>query len=1064
MTNSIDLGFLAKEGMTHFYGDMPWISVGMGTCGIGSGADKVWEVLTQKAEGKAVRVRRVGCFGFCAAEPVVMTWRPGKPVLFFTDVDAPKASRLVHGLLDDSSYDKIAKLAEARIEEWDFRTSKLEFGRGYEHLPTWKELNFFKDQEKVVLRDAGIIDPESIEEYIAIGGYRSLVRALTSMPPESIIEEVKKSGLRGRGGAGFPTWKKWSLMRQSLIDNPGEGYIICNADEGDPGAYMNRNEIESDPHMLIEGMILGAYAMGANRGIVYVRAEYPLAVYRLTKAIEDARAHGLLGKNILGTKFSFDIDMVTGAGAFVCGEETALISSIEGNAGRPRPRPPFPAQKGIYGRPTSINNVETWCNIPVIIAKGGEWFTGIGTPTSTGTKVFSFVGKVRNTGLVELPLGSTLDSVIYGICGGMGPKKKIKAVQCGGPSGGCVPASLFKTPIDYEHLAELGAIMGSGGMVVMDQDNCMVDVARYFTGFVVSESCGKCTPCREGTSQMLHILQQVSLGEAKEEDLDTLQELALTVKDSSLCGLGQTSANPVLTTLKYFRDEYIQHIKGKRCPAGICENLYIALCESSCPLHMNIPGYLQLLKENRIEDAFELTLRENPLPGTVGRICHFHCRMRCRRDMLDEPVSQGEIHRYLADTMYKMGREKQIYAKLIKEKLPSSGKRVAIIGAGPAGLTAASYLVRLGHEVTIYEASNEAGGVLRWGIPAYRLPKDVLKKEVGFIEKLGVRFVYNTRIAEPEQWQRLADSSDAIIVAAGAASELTLDVPGEDAQGVYRACDFLNMLARKEKVRTGGEVVVIGGGNSAIDAARSAMRLGSTVTVVYRRSKTDMPANEEELKGALDEGIDLICMASPVEILTKQKDGKRVAKAVRIQRMKAGPVDSSGRPTPIPTDKVEDITGSTVIVAIGEKVEIPGIDSIGVERLKNGRIKVDPFSLVTSNPKVYAIGDATLGPATAAEAMGQAKTVAEIVDQNLSGKKRFDILFRRFDYKMEIPLNISKEKMTRASMLPVNARKSNFMEINLGYTGEQARIEAERCLRCDVREHKREPRGTLVSE
>jgi len=1049
--------------MSHFYGDTPWISVGMGTCGIGSGADKVWEVLTQKST-KAARVRRVGCFGFCAAEPVVMTWRPGKPVLFFTDVDAPKASRLMNGLADDASYDKIAKLAEARIEEWDFRTSKLEFGRGYEHLPTWKELNFFKDQEKIVLRDAGMIDPECIEEYIAIGGYRSLVRAFTSMPPEAIIEEVKTSGLRGRGGAGFPTWKKWSLMRQSLIDNPGEGYIICNADEGDPGAYMNRNEIESDPHMLLEGMILGAYAMGATRGIVYVRAEYPLAVYRLTKAIEAAREYGLLGKNILGTKFSFDIDMVTGAGAFVCGEETALISSIEGHAGRPRPRPPFPVQRGLYGRPPSINNDETCCNIPVIIARGGKWLSGFGTPTSTGTKVFSFVGKVRNTGLVELPLGSTLDSVIYGICGGMGPKKKIKAVQCGGPSGGCVPASLFKTPIDYEHLAELGAIMGSGGMVVMDQDNCMVDVARYFTGFVVSESCGKCTPCREGTSQMLHILQKVSEGEATEGDLDTLQDLALTVKDSSLCGLGQTSANPVLTTLRYFRDEYIQHIKGKRCPAGICENLFIALCESSCPLHMNIPGYLELLKENRIEDAFELTLREHPLPGTIGRICHCHCRMRCRRAMLDEPVSQGEIHRYLADTMYKMGREKQKYTKLIKEKLPSSGKRVAIIGAGPGGLTAASYLVRLGHEVTIYEASGEAGGVLRWGIPSYRLPKDVLKKEISFIEKLGVRFVYNTRISEPEQWQRLADSSDAIIVAAGAASELTLGVPGEDAQGVYKAYDFLNALARKEKIRTGGEVVVIGGGNSAIDAARSALRLGSTVTVVYRRSKIDMPANEEELKGALEEGIDLICMASPVEIVTKQKDGKRIAKAVRIQRMKAGPVDSSGRPTPIPTDKFEDISCSTVILAIGEKVEIAGIDSIGVETLKNGRIKVEPFSLVTSNSKVYAIGDAALGPATAAEAMGQAKTVAESVDQALSGKKRFDLLFRRFDYKMEVPLNISKEKMTRAAMLPVNARKNNFMEINLGYTGEQARIEANRCLRCDVRDHKREPRGIPVSE
>jgi NADPH-dependent glutamate synthase beta subunit-like oxidoreductase len=344
------------------------------------------------------------------------------------------------------------------------------------------------------------------------------------------------------------------------------------------------------------------------------------------------------------------------------------------------------------------------------------------------------------------------------------------------------------------------------------------------------------------------------------------------------------------------------------------------------------------------------------------------------------------------------------------------------------------------------------------------LPKDILKKEVIFIERLGVRFAYNTRISEPEQWQRLVDSNDALIIAAGAASELMLGLSGEDAHGVYKAGDFLKKIAHKEKIHTGGEVVVIGGGNSSIDAARSALRLGAMVTVVYRRSKIDMPANEEELRGALEEGIDLICMASPVEILTQQKDGEKRASAVRIQRMKAGPVDSSGRPTPVPTDKIEDISCTTVIVAIGEKVEIPGIDAINVERLKNGRIKVDPFSLATTNPKVYAIGDAVLGPATAAEAMGQAKTAAENIDQMLSGKKRFDMLFRRFDYKMEIPINISKEKMTRAAMLPINARKSNFMEINLGYTGEQARIEANRCLRRDVRERRREPRGTLVSE
>jgi len=1059
MITRTDLGTMRKEGLENIQSSRPWISVGMGTCGIGNGADEVYAELgkTIVSSHLSASLRRVGCFGFCAAEPLVMAYRPGKPILLFTDVKPGKAATLAKGLVDDADFARIAKQAEAKIESWDFRTSKIEFGHDYNFLPTWKEIAFFNGQEKIVLRDCGIIDPENLSEYLAVGGYSGLMKALTTMTPESVIEEVKKSGLRGRGGAGFPTWRKWSIMRDNLLANPGDGYVICNADEGDPGAYMNRNEIESDPHMLLEGIITGAYAMGATHGIVYVRAEYPLAVQRLNKALEEARKAGLLGKNILGSKFSFDIEIVTGAGAFVCGEETALIASIEGKAGRPSPRPPFPAQKGLYGRPTSINNVETWCNIPVIMVRGGEYFAGFGTPASTGTKVFSFVGKVRNTGLVELPMGSTLEQAVYGMCEGMGPKKKIKGLQSGGPSGGCIPASLFKTPIDYEHLAELGAIMGSGGMVVMDQDNCMVDVARYFVGFTAGESCGKCAPCREGTAQMLNILQGVADGEASENDLKTLESLALAVKDSALCGLGQTAANPVLTTLKYFRDEYIQHIKAKRCPAGICENLYVALCESSCPLHMNIPGYLQLLKENRIEDAFELTLRENPLPGSLGRICHFHCRMRCRRDMLDEPVSQGEIHRYLADSMYKMGREKAIYTRLIKEKLPTTGKRISIVGSGPAGLAAAFWLVRLGHTVTVYDAASEAGGILRWEIPGYRLPKDVLKKEIGFIQKLGVRFVFSTKIETPAQWQRLLDASDAIVVAAGASRELKLNIPGETQKGVVFAGEFLRTISEGKKPKVGSEVVVVGGGNSAIDAARSALRLGAHVTIIYRRARIDMPANSEELNGALEEGISLVCMAQPVEVLSSEdREGGTRLRALKVQRMKAGPVDSSGRPTPVPTNEFYEVPCDTIIVAIGEKVMIQGVETLGVELERDGRIKADPFSLQAKNPKVYVCGDAKMGPSTAAEAMGQARTVAESLDENLMGERRFAKLFRSFDYKMEVPAKFTKAKMTKAPMVPVDARKSNFMEISLGYSGEQARIEAERCLRCDVREKKRQ--------
>jgi NADH-quinone oxidoreductase subunit F len=1068
-----DLGALRQIGQESIKPRRPFVSVGMGTCGIGNGADAVFAALGAAASAaKAdVAVRRVGCFGFCAAEPLVMAYRPGKPLLLFTEVKSSRAPKLVAGLADDASFDKLAKTAVAKIETWDFRTSSVEFGAGYNFLPSWNELPFFKGQEKIVLRDCGLIDPESLEEYLGAGGYSGLIKAITSMKPEVVIEEMKKSRLRGRGGAGFPTYKKWEIMRTSggpagadsgPGDKPQRKFVICNADEGDPGAYMNRNEIESDPHMLLEGMAIGAYAMGATEGVVYIRAEYPLAVERFQKALADARAVGLLGRNILGTRFSFDIEVVTGAGAFVCGEETALIASAEGKAGRPSPRPPFPAQRGLYGAPSNINNVETWCNVPVIIARGGDWFGGFGTASSSGTKVFSLVGKVRNTGLVELPLGSTIESMVYGMGGGAGPRKRIKAVQSGGPSGGCVPARLFKTPIDYEELAKLGAIMGSGGMVVMDEDNCMVDVARYFVGFTAGESCGKCTPCREGLNQMLRILTAVTRGEATEDDLDLLAELAETARDSSLCGLGQTSANPVLTTLKYFRDEYEQHIKEKRCKAGVCEDLYLTLCENSCPMHMNIPGYLQLLKENRIEEAFELTLRDNPLPGTVGRICHFHCRLRCKREQLDEPVSQGEIHRYLADTMYKMGRERAVYAKLIKEKLPETGKKVAIVGAGPAGLAAAFYLVRLGHDVTIYDAQSEAGGIPRWGIPAYRLPKDVLRKEIGFIRKLGVRFVFNAHVGTDITWANMAEMHDAVLVCVGALKDIALGIPGENLAGVVPGYHLLEEINSGRKPKIGSDVVVVGGGNSAIDAARSALRSGSRVTVVYRRAKSDMPANSEELEGALEEGVDLVCMSQPLEAVAGP--GGQV-RALKVMKMKAGPVDQSGRPAPVPTGESYEIPCDSLVIAVGERVDSSGLSAAGVSLERDGRIAVNSFDFRTANPKIFAAGDAVTGPATAAEAMGQAKLAASAMDKALMGQaeaglgRRFESLFREFDYAMEVPLEPSKAHMSHAKMVPIEDRRGNFVEISLGYTGEQARVEAERCLRCDVREHARKPFG-----
>jgi len=1041
--NAEDLKLIKGKGLAKLLPKKIRVAVGMGTCGIGNGAVEVF-----KAFNKAILKRKipalltkVGCFGFCAQEPLVNISLPGKPLVILNSVLAKDVEAIVKDLANGQIN---PKRALCKIEFWDHLTGQVAYGQGFEEIVEWNQVPFFKWQKKFVLRDCGLINPEDIEEYIAIGGYSSLLQVLKDARPESVISEVKKSKLRGRGGAGFPTGIKWELMRK---ENSDQKYIICNADEGDPGAYMNRNESESDPHMLLEGMIIGAYAMGASRGIIYVRAEYPLAVERIKKAINDARDYGFLGENIFNSGFSFDLEMVEGAGAFVCGEETALISSLQGKSGRPSPRPPFPAQKGYLDKPTNINNVETWSNIPVIVSKGADWFLKTGTANSSGTKVFSLVGKIKNTGLVELPLGETLQTLIYNIGSGTGTNKKIKAVQSGGPSGGCIPASLFNTPIDYETLASLGAIMGSGGMVVMDDDNCMVDVARYFTEFTTSESCGKCTPCREGLTQNLNILTRITKGNAALKDLNDLDELGLVIKDTALCGLGQTGPNPVLTTLKYFRHEYEEHIKEKRCVGGVCSDLFVSPCENSCPLHMNIPGFLQLFKEGSLEDAFECIIRDNPFPSSSGRICHFHCKMRCRREDIDYPVAQGEIHRYVADNIYKGKKETKIIQRLVKEKLPKTGKKVTIIGAGPSGLTAAYYLARLGHEVTIYEANLEAGGVLRYGIPEYRLPKSVLKKEISFVEKMGVKILYGKKLGTKDLQNKIK-VADAVFLATGAYKNMNLGIPGEDGKGVLFGTAFLEDVAVGKIPSIGKKVVIIGAGNVAVDAARTALRLGSEVTIVYRRQKEDMPANKDEIKGAEAEGVKFIFLAGPKAILS---DDKGKLKALSAIRMILGEYDISGRRKPVATTEVFEIPCDTVILAIGEKVNSDFIKECGILVNQDGTVKVESSDLKTSLDKVYAGGDLTMGPATAVEAMACGKKAAKSIDLALSKVDRFGELFRKFSYEFKAPLESKAVRKQEGLKLDINKRKNNFKEVSLGLSLKQAHSEAQRCLRCDVK-------------
>ena len=521
------------------------------------------EQLKEKGLDKEVKVVRTGCFGLCEAGPVVIVYPEGT---FYSRVKVEDVDEIVSEHL----------LKGRKVQHLVYVDHKTHESSVQKSL---NEIGFYKQQQRVALRNCGVIDPENIDEYIAFDGYQALAKALTEMTPEQVIQEVLDSGLRGRGGAGFPTGKKWQFARASQAEHK---YFVCNADEGDPGAFMDRSLLEGDPHAILEAMAIGGYAIGADEGWIYVRAEYPIAVKRLEKAIEQAHEYGLLGENIFGTGFNFDIHIRLGAGAFVCGEETALMASIEGKRGEPRPKPPFPAVKGLFESPTNINNVETLGNIAQIILKGADWFKSIGIPTSTGTKVFALGGKINNTGLVEVPMGIPLRTIIEDIGGGCPNGKKFKAVQTGGPSGGCIPASLLDIPVEYDTLTKIGAMMGSGGMIVMDEDNCMVDIARFFLDFTVDESCGKCTPCRVGTRRMLEILERITQGKGEEGDIEKLQTLAENIKNSALCGLGQTAPNPVLSTIKFFRDEYEAHIREKRCPAHHCQALLSYIITDKC--------------------------------------------------------------------------------------------------------------------------------------------------------------------------------------------------------------------------------------------------------------------------------------------------------------------------------------------------------------------------------------------------------------------------------------------------------------------------------------------------
>jgi NADH-quinone oxidoreductase subunit F len=1016
-----------------------------GTGCVSSGAEKVRDALVKELASHGltdavaiqdmdearssgeVSVVNTGCNGFCACGPIMVVYPGGYFYQKLTSEDMPE-------LVEEHV------LKGRQVERLMFRHPVTNVV-----IPHYADIPFFARQNLRVLHNKGRISATSIEEYIGRGGYIATAKALLEMKPEQIIDEMKKSGLRGRGGAGFPTGMKWEFAAKSKSD---QKYFLCNADEGDPGAFMDRSVLESDPHAVIEGMMIGARAIGANKGYIYCRAEYPLAIDRLTLAINQCRERGLLGKDILGTGFDFDIDIAKGSGAFVCGEETALMRSIEGKRGEPRPRPPFPAVAGLWEKPSVLNNVETLANVPLIIANGSDWFRSVGTAKSPGTKIFALTGKVNNVGLVEVNMGVPLGEIIYDIGGGIPGGKKFKAAQMGGPSGGCIPKEHLNVPVDYESLTELGAIMGSGGLIVMDEDSCMVDMARFFLEFTQDESCGKCTPCRVGTRRMLEILDRICAGKGEEGDIERLIELGITIKETALCGLGQTAPNPVLSNIRYFREEFVEHIRDKKCRAGVCAELVRAPCQNACPAGVDVPGFVSLTGEKRYEEALRLHRERNPFVAVCARVCFHPCEGKCRRSTLDEPLSVRSVKRFLSD------QEEGFQIPAPAGNGKNASRKVAVVGGGPAGMSCAYFLARMGYKPTVFEAEDKAGGMLLQAIPSYRLPRDILAREIKGIADMGVTIKTKKKLGRDFTLQSLKEQGfEAVFLGMGAPSGMSLGMKGEETAGVVDALGFLKEYNVTGKAKVGKNVVVIGGGNAAVDAARTALRLGAkTATVVYRRTRAEMPAYTEEVEEAEKEGVKFEFLAAPLELVSK--GGKM--ESVKFRTMELGDFDRTGRRKPVAKGQNDyTLKADMVIAAVGQTLKAGELLGGGPSVKLNEReyIWADPVTGQTSLDWVFAGGDAVSGPSSVVEAIAAGEKGAVGIDRYLTGANHASwrtsrMVDTHFDPDAD-PIIANRPDMR---LIPVARRQGSFAEVETTWARPVALAESKRCLRCDYRE------------
>lgn len=1013
--------------------DTPLIYLGTASCGLAAGAGEVKQSIlaTLEKHNISARLIEVGCIGTCYLEPLVDVTAFGNPRISFGNVDAEWTEKIIEQYLVGKEVPKERALGHFGPESFD-------------GIPGFFDQPMLKQQVRIVLKNCGYIDPENIDHYIANGGYEGLKKAL-EMSPEEVIAEVSEAGLRGRGGAGFPTGKKWQFCREVASDLK---YLICNADEGDPGAFMNRSLLEGDPHAVLEGMLIAAYAIGASRGYIYIRAEYPLAIRRLEKAIEQMKALGFLGPDILGSGFSFEIQLKKGAGAFVCGEETSLIHSIEGKRGMPRTRPPFPAVSGLHGKPTVINNVETMGTICHIIRRGSSWYKQFGVEGNHGTKTFSLVGNSSRTGIIEVPLGTKLRNIIYDIGGG--PIKPFKAVQTGGPSGGCLSEEFLDTPVDYESLKAVGSIMGSGGLIVMDQDTCMVDLARYFINFCAEESCGKCTPCRVGTGKLLTILKRICEGNGRDGDIELLERIGELIKATSLCGLGQTAPNPVLSMIRQFRKEFEEHILHKRCSASVCQELFLSPCQNTCPVGMDIPGYVSMIAAGQNEEAIRIARETNPFLSVCGRICDHPCMFKCRRNQLDDPVAIKPLKRFIGDHALENNIAPPVWVS--SEKYD---EKVAVIGAGPGGLSCAYFLARLGYPVTVFERLPIPGGMLAVGIPEYRLPKNVLEKEIQLICNLGVEIRTRTTVGRDIRVKDLLTQGyKAIFAAVGMYGDRELRIPGEDAPQVMQGVDFLTDVNLGKRVQVGRKVIVIGGGNTAVDAARTALRLGAEkVTIAYRRTRTEMPAFEDEIRETEEEGIELVLLTAPTRIIVGDRGQ---VTGIEFMKMRLGEFDNKGRRIPVPIENSNfTMEVDTVIPAIGEFADVRDLfKDIGIGTNKDGTICISDEGQ-TNIAGIFAGGDVASGAATVIKAVASGERAAIAIDRFLRDgpSRRYPWQVRSrspvsFDPNAE-PVDYPAVELKR---FPAADRTASFIEVQRCIPPEVAVREAERCLRCDYRD------------